>query len=96
MLAVERRVEKRYVVLSTDQEMWDLMRDNVERAVDTEPASYDLMHFDAASDMPIEEQKFSAMAKARELLRATKYSKCIALVRAAREVWSILLSSEIL
>lgn len=63
------------------------MRSDVERAIDAEPGSCDLLPFDAASEMPIEEQKFSAMAKTRELLRDEKYSECIALVRAAREVW---------
>jgi len=38
--------------------MWDDMRGDVERAIDAEPALCDLMPFDAASDMPIEEQKY--------------------------------------
>lgn len=38
--------------------MWDHMRSDVERAIDAEPGSCDLMPFDAASDMPIEEQKY--------------------------------------
>ena len=33
------------------------MRGDVERAIDAEPVSCDLLPFDAASDIPIEEQK---------------------------------------
>ena len=40
------------------QEMWDRIRSDVERVMDAEPGSCDLP-FDAASDMPIEEQKYS-------------------------------------
>jgi len=39
--------------------MWDKMKSDVERAVnDGEPASCDVLPFDAASDTPIEEQKW--------------------------------------
>ena len=53
----QKKTENDPVVLSTDQlqEMWDHMRGDVEREIDSEPASCDLMPFDAASDMSIEE-----------------------------------------
>ena len=38
--------------------MWDQMRSDVERAIDSELGSCDLMPFDAASETPIEEQKY--------------------------------------
>ena len=41
--------------------MWDHMRSDIERAIDAEPESCDLLPFDAASDMPIEEQKYCFM-----------------------------------
>ena len=37
------------------------MRGDVERAIDAELASCDPMPFDAASDMPIEEQKYCVL-----------------------------------
>ncbi|XP_041971304.1 protein timeless homolog [Aricia agestis] len=43
--------------------------------------------FDAASDVPIEEQRGDCMKKIQILMRDEKYAEAVGLFRAAREVW---------
>merc|ERR1719162_443820 len=43
--------------------------------------------FDAASEVPIEDQRSHAMYRIQEFLRENKPSKAVALLRASREVW---------
>ncbi|XP_034934838.1 protein timeless homolog isoform X2 [Chelonus insularis] len=43
--------------------------------------------FDAASDIPIDDQKGDAMKKIQTLLRRKEFEEAVGLLRAAREVW---------
>ncbi|EEZ99220.1 protein timeless homolog isoform X1 [Tribolium castaneum] len=49
--------------------------------------STDVVPFDAASDVPIDEQKAEAMKNVQRKLRNADYENAISLLRAAREVW---------
>nr|WAM46971.1 protein timeless 2 [Chrysoperla nipponensis] len=47
----------------------------------------DIVPFDAASDVPIDDQKAEAMYKIQRLLRQHEYEQAIGFLRAAREAW---------
>ncbi|XP_074037876.1 circadian regulator timeout [Leptinotarsa decemlineata] len=47
----------------------------------------DVVPFDAASEVPIDEQKVDAMKKIQAKLRDREFESAIGLIRAAREVW---------
>ena len=48
----------------------------------------EVLPFDAASDVPIEEQKVVCMRRIQGALKTGKSEEAVALVRAAREVWT--------
>merc|ERR1719400_397597 len=48
----------------------------------------EVVPFDAASDVPIEEQKVDCMRRIQGVLKTGKCEEAVALIRAAREVWT--------
>ena len=54
-----------------------------------EDISCDVSPFDAASDVPIDDQKATALFKVQDLLKSEKCSEAIGLLRAARQVWPL-------
>uniref|UniRef100_A0AAR5P976 Timeless N-terminal domain-containing protein n=1 Tax=Dendroctonus ponderosae TaxID=77166 RepID=A0AAR5P976_DENPD len=69
-------------------EMWDEVSPQLSTVLDSnlELAS-DITPFDAASDVPIDDQKADAMKKIQARLRDGAYEFAVGLLRAAREVW---------
>ncbi|XP_043939608.1 protein timeless homolog [Protopterus annectens] len=56
-------------------------------ANNTEGVSEEVVPFDAASDIPVEEQRVEAMVKIQDALLANRGAEAVSLLRAAREVW---------
>ncbi|EDO48937.1 predicted protein, partial [Nematostella vectensis] len=79
------------VNLSAEQadEMWQAMASELSSWIQghngTIPES--VVPFDAASDIPIDQQRVSALSRIQTQLQNCEYGESIALLRAAREVW---------
>jgi timeless len=72
------------------EEMWETVSEEISSSIES-PQSMDeglsVIPFDAASDVPIDEQKVTAMERIAVFLHTKKYNEAVALLRASREVW---------
>lgn len=76
--------------LSEEQllELWDDISGELSAIVGTEGLlSTDVLPFDAASEVDVDQQKADAMLRIQRCLRGKKLTESVALFRAAREVW---------
>ncbi|XP_066149968.1 protein timeless homolog isoform X2 [Euwallacea fornicatus] len=70
------------------ESMWDEASPQISTVLqDVREFPNDIAPFDAASDVPIDDQKADAMKKVQRKLRNGDYEEAIGLLRAAREVW---------
>lgn len=68
--------------------MWDEVSPQISSVLENnKDISCDVPPFDAASDIPIDDQKTEAMKNIQRKLRNGEYESGIGLLRAAREVW---------
>ncbi|XP_041036137.1 protein timeless homolog isoform X1 [Carcharodon carcharias] len=70
------------------EEMWKLTLEQLGKYTeDQEPLPDDVVPFDAALEIPVEEQRAEAMIRIQDALLAGKAAEALVLLRAAREVW---------
>ncbi|XP_078287391.1 protein timeless homolog isoform X2 [Rhinoraja longicauda] len=70
------------------EEIWKAALEQLGRyAEGQEPLQEDLVPFDAASEIPVEEQRAEAMIRIQDAVLAGKAAEALVLLRAAREVW---------
>lgn len=77
-------------VLSEEQleDIWSEMSTEISSAIrGCQELPQDIIPFDAASDVPVDEQKGIAMRRIQGYLRTKKGPEAVALFRAARDVW---------
>ncbi|XP_050308820.1 protein timeless homolog [Anthonomus grandis grandis] len=68
--------------------MWDETSPQVSAILESNTQlSTDIAPFDAASDIPIDDQKVDAMKNIQRKLRNGEFETAIAILRAAREIW---------
>ncbi|XP_012588100.1 PREDICTED: protein timeless homolog isoform X2 [Condylura cristata] len=68
--------------------LWPPLAEQLQRcALDPDLSLDSMVPFDAASEVPVEEQRADAMLKIRDGLLAGQAPQALALLRAAREVW---------
>ncbi|XP_031834411.1 circadian regulator timeout [Nomia melanderi] len=82
----KKTVQKEQPPPRTMEERWDEVSPQLS-VVMREGAIPEVVPFDAASDVPIEDQKVEAMKKIQKLLRTKFLEQAIGLIRASREVW---------
>ncbi|XP_078057208.1 protein timeless homolog isoform X2 [Mustelus asterias] len=70
------------------EEMWKLTLEQLDKCAEgQEPLPDDVVPFDAALEVPVEEQRAEAMIRIQDALLAGKAAEALVLLRAAREVW---------
>ena len=72
----------------SNEQIWDKISSQLSRILQgDEELPESSAPFDAASDIPIEDQKVHAMYRIHELLRQNESGPAVALLRASRQVW---------
>ncbi|XP_062827010.1 protein timeless homolog isoform X2 [Anolis carolinensis] len=70
------------------EEMWPRLVDQISKCIkNSEPLPEDVVPFDAASEVPLEEQRAEAMVRIQDSLLAGRGPEALSLLRSAREVW---------
>ncbi|XP_072349738.1 protein timeless homolog [Scyliorhinus torazame] len=70
------------------EEMWKVTLEQLSKCVEgQEHLPDDVVPFDAALEIPVEEQRAEAMIRIQDALLAGKAAEALVLLRAAREVW---------
>ncbi|XP_056642812.1 protein timeless homolog [Diorhabda sublineata] len=76
----------RVIDLNLD-DMWDEASPQISAILESGGEFLTDVPFDAASDVPLDQQKIVAMEKIQHKLRNSEYESAIGIMRAAREVW---------
>ncbi|XP_053153417.1 protein timeless homolog [Hemicordylus capensis] len=70
------------------EQMWPRLAEQIGKcAKGSEPLPEDVVPFDAASEVPLEEQRAEAMVRIQDSLLAGQAPEALSLLRSAREVW---------
>ncbi|KAM9321194.1 protein timeless homolog [Gastrophryne carolinensis] len=70
------------------EEMWKTLSETLQNcAGNSESVPEDIVPFDAASEVPVEEQRTEALVRIQNGLLSGKAAESLALLRSAREVW---------
>ncbi|XP_072927403.1 protein timeless homolog [Hemitrygon akajei] len=70
------------------EEIWKTTLEQLGKCAEGQEAlPEDLVPFDAASEVPVEEQRAEAMIRIQDAMLASKATEALVLLRAAREVW---------
>ncbi|XP_020640470.3 protein timeless homolog [Pogona vitticeps] len=70
------------------EQMWPKLAEQISRYIQaSEPLPEDVVPFDAASKVPMEEQRAEAMIRIQDNLLADRALDALSLLRSAREVW---------
>ncbi|XP_066471132.1 protein timeless homolog [Tiliqua scincoides] len=70
------------------EEMWPRLAEQISKCTQgSEPLPEDVVPFDAASEVPLEEQRAEAMVRIQDSLLAGQVPEALSLLRSAREVW---------
>lgn len=93
-LKKKKRKSKQSASASSDksqeelEEIWKAALEQLGRCAEgQELLPEDLVPFDAASEIPVEEQRAEAMIRIQDAMLASKTAEALVLLRAAREVW---------
>ncbi|XP_015285196.1 PREDICTED: protein timeless homolog [Gekko japonicus] len=69
-------------------EMWPKLAEHLSKCTEgSEPLPEDVVPFDAASEVPLEEQRADAMVQIQDSLLAGRAPEALSLLHSAREVW---------
>ncbi|KAJ6658106.1 hypothetical protein lerEdw1_001582 [Lerista edwardsae] len=69
-------------------ELWPRLAEQISKYTQgSEPLPEDVVPFDAASEVPLEEQRAEAMVRIQDSLLAGQVPEALSLLRSAREVW---------
>ncbi|XP_060128020.1 protein timeless homolog [Zootoca vivipara] len=70
------------------EKMWPRLAEQIDKCIKgPEPLPEDVVPFDAASEIPLEEQRAEAMVRIQDSLLAGQAPEALSLLRSAREVW---------
>ncbi|XP_053230673.1 protein timeless homolog isoform X2 [Podarcis raffonei] len=70
------------------EKMWTRLAEQIDKCIKgPEPLPEDVVPFDAASEIPLEEQRAEAMVRIQDSLLAGQAPEALSLLRSAREVW---------
>ncbi|XP_054833022.1 protein timeless homolog isoform X2 [Eublepharis macularius] len=70
------------------EEMWPKLAEHLSKCTQgSEPLPEDMAPFDAASEVPLEEQRADAMVRIQDSLLAGRAPEALSLLHSAREVW---------
>lgn len=84
----KRKSENKVKIMDLNlDEMWDEASSQISAILESGEELLTDVPFDAACDIPIDQQKIIAMEKIQHKLRHSEYESAIGIMRAAREVW---------
>ena len=84
-----KKEQKQELKKQDNEETWDKISGVISGLIQGqgEEIPTDVSPFDAASDVPIDDQKATALFRIQDLLKAEKVPEALGLLRAARQVW---------